>query len=212
MVKPKCIGTTLDDKPCKNPRMAGSMYCAVHKPQELSDAPRDVKWSILLEVAPKDLPNFCATSREFSAMCRDPKFREAYKAKWARPDFLKNEVFTKTGAVYKSSKSTLKVNWDSKPRSGILHLGVGSRKWLIVDLRGSGEKEHIMFHFSGERVEIGITPSKPDFSAEEILAHKDIFVELEGRGITPDMSYAQIKQHINKSLDRINSYSFWPSR
>lgn len=85
MVKPKCIAETKEGKPCKNPRLAGSMYCSIHEPSHLDDTPKDVKWSILLEVAPKDLPNFCATNREFANMCRDPKFRETYKARWQYP-------------------------------------------------------------------------------------------------------------------------------
>jgi hypothetical protein len=92
MVKPKCIGTTKGDKACKNPRKEGSMYCAVHKTSNLNEAPKDVKLSILFEVAPQDLPNFCATNREYANMCRDLKFRTAYKAKWALGD-VKTDFF-----------------------------------------------------------------------------------------------------------------------
>lgn len=54
----------------------------------LQTLPQENLFNILLNVPPKDLPNFCATKKIYAAICSDSQFRKLYKAKWKSPSII----------------------------------------------------------------------------------------------------------------------------
>ena len=48
------------------------------------DLHRDAVFTLLLQVEPKELNKLCRSHRKFANVCREPYFREMYKAKWSK--------------------------------------------------------------------------------------------------------------------------------
>lgn len=63
------------------------------------DLHRDVVFTLLLEVDPKELNSLCRSHRKFANVCKEPYFQEMYKAKWSKRIYPYEEILAKLQAI-----------------------------------------------------------------------------------------------------------------